>query len=79
MTGKMDLTGSSQVYQDFKREKSALQKPRQDNFSNVVHHLCNVRDNLGMSGDVEYTSTQDFKVHNLNREKTALQKPRYEW
>ena len=79
MTGEMDLAGSSQVYQEFKRDKSALQKPRCDigQTTNVYDNVMIVRDNLGMSGDVEYASSQDYKVHSLNREKTAIQKPRY--
>ena len=34
------------------------------------------RDNLGMSGDVEYVSSQDYKAHNISRDTTASSRPR---
>jgi len=60
MSGDMDLTSSGQAYSDFKRDKSGLQKPR---------------DNLGISGDVDYSSKQDYKPHS-HTDRTASSKPR---
>ena len=79
MSGDMDLTGSRQAYQEFKRDKSALQKPRCGicHLKHVTINVVNTRDNLGMSGDVEYNSSQDYKPPSV-RERTASTKPRYE-
>ena len=78
MSGDMDLTGSRQAYQEFKRDKSALQKPRCDicNLKHATINVVNARDNLGMSGDVEYKSSQDYKPPSLIV-RTASTQPRY--